>query len=293
MPAAEVSVSPELVRRLLAAQQPDLAHLPVRLMAHGWDNLMYRLGDELAVRLPRRAAAARLIVHEQRWLPVVAPRLPLPVPAPVRARRPALGYPWPWSIVPFLPGELAAREPPADPAGAAASLGRFLAALHVPAPPDAPVNPNRGVPLAERTAVVTENLGIVSGMVDRGAAVRAWQAALATPAWGGAPVWLHGDLHPANILVHRGRVSGVIDFGDITTGDPAADLSVAWMLLPADCRSAFRDAYHAAGGPADSDDTWARARGWALALSLAFLAHSADNPLIAAIGRRTIGAVLG
>jgi aminoglycoside phosphotransferase (APT) family kinase protein len=284
MPAAEVSVSSELVRRLLAAQQPDLAHLPVRVMAHGWDNLMYRLGDELAVRLPRRAAAARLIVHEQRWLPVVAPRLPLPVPAPVRAGRAALGYPWPWSIVPFLPGQLAAREPPADPAGAAASLGRFLAA---------PVNPHRGVPLAERTAVVTENLGIVGGMVDRGAAVRAWQAALATPAWGGAPVWLHGDLHPANILVHRGRVSGVIDFGDITAGDPAADLSVAWMLLPADCRSAFRDAYRADGGHAGSDDTWARARGWALALSLAFLAHSADNPLIAAIGRRTIGAVLG
>jgi aminoglycoside phosphotransferase (APT) family kinase protein len=293
MPAAEVRVSLGLVRRLLAAQQPDLAHLPVRVMAHGWDNLMYRLGDELAVRLPRRAAAARLIVHEQRWLPVVAPRLPLPVPAPVRAGRAALGYPWPWSIVPFLPGQLAAREPPADPAGAAASLGRFLAALHVPAPPDAPVNPHRGVPLAERTAVVTENLGIVGGMVDRGAAVRAWQAALATPAWGGAPVWLHGDLHPANILVHRGRVSGVIDFGDITAGDPAADLSVAWMLLPADCRSAFRDAYRADGGHAGSDDTWARARGWALALSLAFLAHSADNPLIAAIGRRTIGAVLG
>ena len=293
MPAAEVSVPPELVRRLLAAQQPDLAHLPVRLIAHGWDNLMYRLGDELAVRLPRRAAAAPLIVHEQRWLPVVAPRLPLPVPAPVRAGRPAPGYPWPWSIVPFLPGQLAAREPPADPAVAAASLGRFLAALHVPAPQDAPVNRNRGVPLAERTAVVTQNLGMVGDMVDRGAAVRAWQAALATPAWGGAPVWLHGDLHPANILVHRGRISAVIDFGDITAGDPAADLSVAWMLLPADCRGDFRDAYRAVGGHAEGDDTWARARGWALALSLAFLAHSADNPVIAAIGRRTIGAVLG
>jgi aminoglycoside phosphotransferase (APT) family kinase protein len=293
MPAAEVSVSPELVRRLLAAQQPDLAHLPVRLIAHGWDNFMYRLGDELAVRLPRRAAAARLIVHEQRWLPVIAPRLPLPVPAPVRAGRAAPGYPWPWSIVPFLPGQLAAREPPADPAGAAAGLGRFLAALHVPAPQDAPVNRNRGVPLAERTAVVTQNLGMVGDMVDRGAAVRAWQAALATPAWGGAPVWLHGDLHPANILVHRGRISAVIDFGDITAGDPAADLSVAWMLLPADCRGAFRDAYRAAGGHAEGDGTWARARGWALALSLAFLAHSADNPLIAAIGRRTVGAVLG
>jgi aminoglycoside phosphotransferase (APT) family kinase protein len=293
MPAAEVSVSPELVRRLVEAQQPDLAHLPVRPMAHGWDNIMYRLGDELAVRLPRRAAAAGLIVHEQRWLPVVAARLPLPVPAPVRAGRAAPGYPWPWSIVPFLPGQLAAREPPADPAAAAARLGRFLAALHVPAPRAAPANPRRGIPLAERTAVVTENLSVLGGLVDRGAAARAWRAAVATPAWGGAPVWLHGDLHPANILVHRGSISGVIDFGDITAGDPAADLSVAWMLLPAGRRGAFRDAYRAASGHADGDDLWARARGWALALSLAFLANSADNPLIAAIGRRTIGAVLG
>jgi aminoglycoside phosphotransferase (APT) family kinase protein len=293
MPAAEVSVSPELVRRLLEAQQPDLAHLPVRLMAHGWDNIMYRLGDELAVRLPRRAAAAGLIVHEQRWLPVVAPRLPLPVPAPVRAGRAAPGHPWPWSVVPFLPGRLAAREPPADPADAALSLGGFLAALHAPAPPDAPANPNRGIPLAERAAVVAENLCVLGRLVDRGAATRAWQAAMATPAWDGAPVWVHGDLHPANILVHRGRISGVIDFGDITAGDPATDLSVAWMLLPTGCHRAFRDAYHAAGGPADGDDLWARARGWALALSLACLANSADNPLIAAIGRRTIGAVLG
>ena len=171
-------------------------------------------------------------MNEQRWLPVVAPRLPLPVPAPVRAGRAALGYPWPWSVVPLLPGQLAAREPPADPAGAAASLGGFLAALHAPAPPDAPANPNRGIPLAERAAAVTDNLSVLGGLVDRGAATRAWRAALATPAWGGAPVWVHGDLHPANILVRRGRISGVIDFGDITAGDPATDLSVAWMLLP-------------------------------------------------------------
>jgi len=293
MPAAEVSVSPELVRQRMAAQQPDLAHLPVRLIAHGWDNLMYRLGDELAVRLPRRAAAARLIVHEQRWLPVVAPRLPLPVPAPVRAGRAAPGYPWPWSIVPFLPGQLAAREPSADPAVAAASLGRFLAALHVPAPEDAPVNRNRGVPLAERTAVVTQNLGMVGDMVDRGAAVRAWQAALATPAWGGAPVWLHGDLHPANILVHRGRISAVIDFGDITSGDPATDLSVAWMLLPAGQHEVFQAEYGAAAGHPAGADLWARAKGWALAFSLMFLAHSADNPPLAGVGQQGLRAVLG
>jgi aminoglycoside phosphotransferase (APT) family kinase protein len=292
MPAAEVDVSLELVSRLLAAQHPDLAHLPLEVMANGWDNLICRLGGELAVRLPRRAMAAGLIVHEQRWLPVVAQRLPLPVPVPVRTGRPAPSYPWPWSIAAFLPGRVAAEDPPADLADAAVSLGRFLGALHVPAPPDAPVNIHRGVPLAERGPVVAENVGILGGRIDRQAVTRAWQAAVAAPAWGGPPVWLHGDLHPANILVDRGRLSGVIDFGDITSGDPAADLSVAWMLLPTGCHDAFWGAYRAASGHAAGDGGRARARGWALALSLAFLAHSADNPLIGGIGQRTLEAVL-
>src|SRR5215472_401941 len=264
MPAAEVDVTPDLVRRLLAAQQPDLADLPVEDMAHGWDNVMCRIGGELVARLPR---------------------LPLPIPAPVRIGRPGLGYPWPWSIVPFVPGQVAARNPPADPPAAAVSLGRFLAALHAPAAPDAPVSPFRGVPLADRAATVAENLSIVAGRVDRRAVLRVWQAALAAPRWDSAPVWLHGDLHPANILVHRGRLSGVIDFGDITSGDPATDLSAAWMLLPAGYHPAFRDAYRAAAQHPAGDDMWARARGWALALSLVFLAHSADNPLLAEVGR--------
>ena len=292
MPAAEVDVTPDLVRRLLAAQQPDLAGLPVEEMAHGWDNVICRVGGELVARLPRRELAVGLVANEQRWLPVLQPRLPLPIPALVRIGRPGLGYPWPWSIVPFVPGRVAARNPPDDLPDAAVSLGRFLAALHAPAAPDAPVNPFRGVPLADRAATVAENLSIVAGRVDRRAVLRVWQAALAAPRWDSAPVWLHGDLHPANILVHRGRLSGVIDFGDITSGDPATDLSAAWMLLPAGYHPAFRDAYRAAAQHPAGDDMWTRARGWALALSLVFLAHSADNPLLAEVGRRAMTAVL-
>src|SRR5215470_16935962 len=268
MPAAEVDISPDLLRRLLAAQQPDLAHLPVEVMTHGWDNVMCRIGDELAARLPRRAMAVKLLLYEQRSLPVLAPRLPLPVPAPLRVGRPGLGYPWPWSIV------------------------RFLAALHAPAPPDAPVNPFRGIPLADRVAKHAESLALLGGRVDRGAVVRLWQAALAVPAWDGPPLWLHGDLHPANILVHRGRVSGVIDFGDVTSGDPAGDLSIAWMLLPAEDHKAFQDAYRATATYRVDDACWARAKGWALTMSLVYLANSADNALIAGIGQRTLSAVL-
>lgn len=158
MPAAEVSVSVDLVRRLLDEQHPDLADLPVEVLANGWDNLVCRLGEEFLVRLPRRAMAARLVAHEQRWLPELADRLPLPVPAPVRVGTPTAQYPWSWSVVPFFPGHTAARSEPDDPWSAAVTLGGFLDALHAPAPARAPVNPARGIPLAGRAKSVLTGL---------------------------------------------------------------------------------------------------------------------------------------
>lgn len=298
MPAAEVEVTEELVHRLLTDQHPDLAGLPLAMMANGWDNVVFRLGVELAVRMPRREAAEALIRHEQRWLPILAPRLPLPVPAPVRIGVPAGGYPWSWSVVPFLPGRAASDTPPTDFPHAAADIGAFLGALHVPAAQDAPANPVRGVPLARRSGTFAENLGIVAAEVDRDAVVRIWEEALAAPTWAGPPVWLHGDPHPANLLVADGRLSAVIDFGDITAGDPATDLSLAWMLLPLDTHEAFRAAYREAGGTASTltahyeEALWRRARGWALNFAIVFLAHSADNPQLHEVGRRTLASVL-
>jgi len=285
MPAADVEVSADLVRRLLADQHPDLARLPVEFLANGWDNELYRVGDGLLARLPRRALGAEIIKNEQRWLPGLASRLPLPIPCPERTGVPAHGYPYPWSVVPYLPGVPAAQAGSFDPAGAATAVGGFLGALHVPAPADAPANPVRGVPLAERAGQDGQDLA------DRDAVLRGWDAVLAAPRYDGPPVWLHGDLHPANILVNDGQVSGVIDFGDLTAGDPAGDLSVAWMLLPLDCHDRFWPAYQAAGGRA-GDALRTRARGWALNLAIVLLAHSKDNPVLLEVGRRTLSTVL-
>jgi aminoglycoside phosphotransferase (APT) family kinase protein len=286
-PAAEVHIDEHLVRALLESQHPDLAAQDLVEIAAGWDNVIFRLGSDLAVRLPRREMSAALVEHEQRWLPELAARLPMPIPAPVRVGRPALGYPWSWSVAPWLEGEIAARVPPADPYDAATRLGAFLAALHVPAPAGAPPNPFRGVPLEARAPGVATRIEQLGPLIDGDAAGRLWHELHATPPWAGPPLWLHGDLHPANVLVSGGRVAAVIDWGDITAGDPATDLSIAWMLLPAPVRSAFR----AAASDVD-DDTWTRAQAWALALALAYLANSADNSVIHGIGRRTLEAVL-
>lgn len=282
-PAAEVDVTEPLVRRLLAAQHPDLADLPLEVAASGWDNVVLRLGPDLAVRLPRRSAGVELVVNEQRWLPGLAAGLPLPVPVPVRVGRPGAGYPWPWSVVPWFPGTTALASPPADLAATADVLGRFLAALHRPAPDDAPINPVRGRPVASCAERVELRLGQLGDLVDGDALRAVFADAVAAPAWDGPPVWLHGDVHPGNLVVADGELVAVIDFGDLTAGDPASDLAVAWMLFP----PAVRPRFVAATGW-DDPDLWRRARGWAVNLGLAILASSADHPGFADLAATTL-----
>ena len=286
MPEAEVHIDSALVRALLQEQRPDLAELPLVELANGWDNVVYRLGADLTVRIPRRLAAAELVENEQRRLPMLVERLPLPIPAPVWSGRPGCNYPWRWSLCLWLPGETAARTPPTDVLGAARSLGGFLAALHVAAPSNAPVNPFRGVPLEQRSDRLHAAVETLREIID-GPAVAALWAKLVTAPASTTAVWIHGDLHPANILVNAGKISGVIDFGDITSGDRATDLAVAWMLFPAEVRLVFREA---AG--ARDEATWARSRAWAIALSLAYLVGSADNPMMHNIGMRTLAEAL-
>jgi aminoglycoside phosphotransferase (APT) family kinase protein len=290
-PAAETTINTDLVHALLVDQYPELADQPIEFTSSGWDNEIHRIGDHHAIRLPRRTLAAELVEHEQRWLPELAPHLPLPVPTPVHNGHPAIGYPWHWSVVPWLPGVPLAHSPSLDTTTLAIDLARFLNALHRPAPADAPRNPYRGVPLPDRDATVRKNAAEVEG-VDAGRALELWAQLVETPPWGEEPLWLHGDLHPLNLLVHGGRLSAVIDWGDITAGDPAADLAVAWMAFDSDDRLRFRDSLEL-NGHRVGVHTWNRARAWALSLGLAFVAHSSDNPALRRIGATTLDRVLG
>ncbi|MEY2397161.1 MAG: hypothetical protein QOJ00_335, partial [Actinomycetota bacterium] len=202
MPPAETEISEELVIALLHEQHPDLATRRVRFESEGWDNAIFRLGDDLAVRLPRRAMNAAMLADELRWLPVLAPALPLPVNAAVHTGVPGCGYPWAWSITPWFPGASWADADVVDGAAAARVLGAFVRALAVDAPDDAPTNPYRGGPLAERDRAVRERVAQVGSSIDADAVFRLWDNALATPA-ATQRQWVHGDLHPANIVVHE------------------------------------------------------------------------------------------
>jgi aminoglycoside phosphotransferase (APT) family kinase protein len=288
IPPADIEFSDDRIRRLLESQHPDLAHLPLRLAACGWDNAIYRLGDELAVRLPRRALAATLIENEQRWLPQLQRRLPLPIPAPVRVGVPQDWYPWNWSVVPWLRGETADLALPNRQQGEA--LAGFLNSLHMPAPMDAPRNAYRGVPLSQRAAkfaAALENLAAASGLIT-GRHHALWESALAAPL-DDPDTWIHGDLHPRNVLVSDGRIDAVLDWGDIAQGDRATDLAAIWTLLPD--RESRRRAM--TSSRAVSLHAWQRARGWALLLAVILLdASIGADPRMTAIAQRTLQRLL-
>jgi aminoglycoside phosphotransferase (APT) family kinase protein len=283
MPPAEVVIDEALVRALLTDQHPDLAGLDLEIVAEGWDNVVLRLGDTLGVRIPRRELAAELIESEQRWLPEFGPSLPIPIPEPVRIGRPGLGYPWGWSVVPWFEGDTFARTPPDDLGTAARRLGEFVAALQRPVD-GLPLNPFRGRPLVEFDERIRQRIDALDGATDQHRALAVWDQALDAPQWDGPPMLLHGDLHPLNVIVGGGRITAIIDFGDITGGDPAADYIAPWLFFDQPEREIMIEAMRAAGAVLD-DATWQRGRGAALLWCTAIAAHSSDHPMLDRIAR--------
>jgi aminoglycoside phosphotransferase (APT) family kinase protein len=292
MHSDEVDLDGDLARRLVAGQFPEWADLPIaRVESTGTDNAIFRLGDELALRLPRRPSATAQVDKEQRWLPLLAPHLPLDIPTPLARGEPALGYPWRWSVCRWLDGVDALAADLAESRDAAAALAQFVNALRrVDAsggPPPGATNFYRGAPLVQRDPYVRRALLALTDDVDVAAAARVWDAALAAAPWDGSPTWIHGDLAPGNVLVRDGRVCAVIDFGCLGAGDPACDLMAAWNLFA----GAARDVYRVSLAP--DDETWARGRGWALSMALiAWPYYRTTNPGLVAQSRHTIEAVL-
>ncbi|QEU97329.1 aminoglycoside phosphotransferase family protein [Streptomyces kanamyceticus] len=281
-------IDDDLVRGLLAEQFPRWAELPVSSVPlPGMDNATFRLGDDLSVRLPRYERWIGQVEREQRWLPWLAPQLPIAISAPLASGRPGRGYPFPWSVCRWQEGEAATTESLADPVRTATELAGFIRALQridaTGGPAPCLSNAFRGERVGTECdslaadSLVRAKIAKLAGIVDTDAVTAVWEAALAAPAWDRPPVWLHGDLATGNLLAVEGHLSAVIDFGTLAVGDPACDLIPAWMFLPAAARDTFREAV-------DQDDaTWARARGLALAGSLPV----PDDPFFAVPARVT------
>lgn len=283
----EIDVS--LVRRLLV-QFPQWADLPVkRVEFDGWDNTTFRLGEDLSVRLPSAQAYAGQVEKEHRWLPRLAALLPLSIPVPLAMGVPANGYPWHWSVYRWLEGENATIKSIADLQQFATALAQFLAALQRIDPADGPPpgqhNFFRGGPLTTYDSETRDAIATLRGRIDADAVTAVWEAALRAT-WHGPPVWLHGDVSAGNLLVEKGRLNAVIDFGCTAVGDPACDLTIAWTLLSGESRDAFRAAL-----PLDRA-TWARGRGWALWKGLITLVKHTTNPTKARNARGVIDDVL-
>jgi aminoglycoside phosphotransferase (APT) family kinase protein len=285
MHADEVDTDIPLVRRLLAGQFPRWAELPLRpVPSAGTDNALYRLGDDMVVRLPRIHWAVESVDKEHRWLPWLSPQLPVAIPVPLGKGSPAQGYFWHWSVYSWLEGRTPRIDALADPHSLALDVAGFVAALQRIDPTDAPPT---AISLAKQDAQVRPAIAALGGMIDTDAATAAWNAALRLPEWTGPLVWTHSDLAPGNLLLTDGRLTGVIDFSAAGVTDPSSDLRVAWNLLPADARDVFRDALQV------DDATWERGRGRALAQALVQLPYYRDtNPTLAANARHVIREIL-
>jgi aminoglycoside phosphotransferase (APT) family kinase protein len=279
-----------LARRLVDAQFPQWSALPITgVEVDGWDNRTFRLGAELTVRLPTGAWYAKQVEKEQRWLPVLAPQLPLPIPAPVARGEPDAGFPYPWSVYRWLDGEPASDERLGDVSAFASALAGFLRALARIDATGGPVpgehNFYRGGPLATYEREALDAVEALGGEIPRDAVLRAWEEAMSTT-WDRDPVWVHGDVAVGNLLVREGRLAAVIDFGSSGVGDPACDTVIAWTFLSGDSREAFRAALGV------DRDTWARGRGWALWKALITLVGALEQGQDTSRQRRDIAQAL-
>jgi aminoglycoside phosphotransferase (APT) family kinase protein len=292
MHADEVDVDVPLLRRLLAAQCPQWADLPIEpVLPWGTDNALFRLGDELVVRLPRRERTSHTLEKELQWLPFLAPRLPFAIPVPRASGTAAAGYPFRWAVYTWLNGDVTSARA-RDRNQLAVDLARFIQALQAidasGGPSPGAHNFFRGAPLRTRDEPTRRAIASLVGSIDADAVTAAWERALRAPEWTQPPVWIHGDLDARNIVYQRGRLHAVLDFGGLGVGDPACDVMVAWKLLSPEARDVFRREL------AIDDGTWARSRGWAVSQAVMALSYYTEetNPTLLFESRQWLREVL-
>jgi aminoglycoside phosphotransferase (APT) family kinase protein len=289
MHADEIETDVALMRRLLRGQFPQWADLPIELVeSYGTDHDIYRLGDDLATRMPRIGWATAQAAKEGAWLPKLAPHLPLAIPVQVAIGHSAESYPFDWSVCEWLPGENASGT--LDDLGqAAVDLAAFVLALRKLDTTDAHRRPPqaRGGPLAEHDLQVRRSIAELGDRIDGDAAIRAWDQSHNAPPWNADEVWVHGDLLPGNLLVNEGRLSAVIDFGGLNVGDPACDLQPAWNLFTGDSRDRYRAELQV------DDASWLRGRRWVLYQAVVALPYYRDtNPGIIRQAKHALEQVL-
>ncbi len=275
-PPERIEVSTAQARRLVEEQCPQWANLRIEPVANGgWDNRTFHLGTDMLIRLPSAAEYAEAVDKEQRWLRALAPQLPLPIPVPLAQGKPNAEYPYPWSVYRWIDGETAKADRISDPVELAVDLAEFLAALQGVETAGGPApgvhNWFRGGTLRTYDGMTRRALESLHAYIDVALARDAWEHALATP-WDGVDRWFHGDIAEGNLLLENGQLSAVIDFGTCGVGDPACDLAIAWTLLTAEGRQAFRS------GLSVDSDSWVRGRGWALWKALVTCSYTYDDP---------------
>ncbi|NQX58268.1 aminoglycoside phosphotransferase family protein [Paenibacillus qinlingensis] len=288
----EIDMDLKLVQQLISSQFPKWAELPLRPVdSVGTDNVIFRLGEDMAVRLPHVDWAIGQVDKEQRWLPKLAPLIPIAIPVPLAKGIPTEDYPWFWSVYRWLEGENATVGHLNSYNQAATALAQFIHAMQTIDPAGGPVpgshNSGRGEPLAKRDVEVRHAIASLNTLINTDVAEAVWDLALQARVWQSEGVWVHGDLHPGNLLIEQGELSAVIDFGTLGVGDPACDLMVAWTFLTPESRKHFRALLTV------DEATWSRGRGWALSFGLIAYTYYIDkNPGLAAISLRTIDEVL-
>jgi len=271
----KADITADLVEGLVESQFPQWAGLPVTSVElDGWDNTTFRLGSSMSVRLPSADPYVAQVDKEHRWLPVLAPQLPVPIPVPLGRGEPTPAFPRPWSVYGWIDGDLLTVDRAPDMKAFASDLAGFLAALYACEPTGPAPGPHsffRGGPVATWDDQTRQTVEVVGEVIDTRAALDVWEAAL--DAQREAPaVWAHGDVTGANLLVRDGRLAGVLDFGCCAVGDPACDLTISWTFFNGESRELFK-----ALVPVEAS-AWARGRGWTLWKALLHLAADQATP---------------